>query len=111
MPKRPPHGGDRMDGLVCGHELESLDGIVLVSRANQAAAFDRIARSSRSWRISRRSRRSSSRVHETGSTPLWQPPGEVLSPAVANSTLYSGGLFFEMDGTHTYDVRAVPGDR
>jgi len=32
----------------------------LVSRANQAAAFDRIARSSRSWRTSRRSRRSSS---------------------------------------------------
>src|SRR3989442_13974337 len=55
------HGGDRMDGLVCRHELESLDGIVLVSRANQAAAFDRIARSSRSWRTSRRSRRSSSR--------------------------------------------------
>src|SRR2546422_4082253 len=50
-----------MDGLVCGHELESLDGIVLVSRANQAAAFERIARSSRSWRPSRRSRRSSSR--------------------------------------------------
>src|SRR5438445_5941252 len=49
-----------MDGLVCRHELESLDGIVLVSRANQAAAFDRIARSSRSWRTSRRSRRSSS---------------------------------------------------
>src|SRR6266540_4222655 len=55
------HGGDRMDGLVCRHELESLDGIVLVSRANQAAAFDRIARSSRSWRTSRRSRRNSSR--------------------------------------------------
>src|SRR5215831_14568789 len=55
------HGGDRMDGLVCRHELESLDGIALVSRANQAAAFDRIARASRSWRTSRRSRRSSSR--------------------------------------------------
>src|SRR6266849_2468441 len=54
------HGGDRMDGLVCGHELESLDGIALVSRANQAAAFERIARSSRSCRFSRRSRRSSS---------------------------------------------------
>src|SRR5213594_1314534 len=50
-----------MDGLVCGHELESLDGTVLVSRANQAAAFERIARSSRSWRTSRRRRRSSSR--------------------------------------------------
>src|SRR5262249_41821344 len=28
-----------MDGLMCGHELESLDGIEVVSRANQAAAF------------------------------------------------------------------------
>src|SRR5919108_6630153 len=70
------HGGDWMDGLVCRHELESLDGIVLVSRANQAAAFDRIARSSRSWRTSRRRRRSSSRssvvspsVRSPASTP------------------------------------------
>src|SRR2546425_253628 len=55
------HGGDLVDSLVCGHELESLDGIVLVSRANQAAAFERIARSSRSCRTSRRSRRTSSR--------------------------------------------------
>src|SRR5213594_3172437 len=53
-------GGHVVDGLVGGHELESLDGIALVSRANQAAAFERIARSSRSCRFSRRSRRSSS---------------------------------------------------
>src|SRR5206468_12921230 len=56
----PAHGGQAMEGLVGGHELESLDGIEVVSRANQAAAFERIARSSRSCRFSRRSRRSSS---------------------------------------------------
>src|SRR5262245_1519173 len=67
------HGGDRMDGLVCRHELESVAGIVLVSRANHAAAFDRIARSSRSWRTSRRRRRSSSR-------------SSVVSPSVRSPT-------------------------
>ena len=51
---------DAMHGLMCRHELESLDGIELVSRANQAAAFFRISRSSRSVRFSRRSRRTSS---------------------------------------------------
>src|SRR2546422_1048503 len=56
----PAHGGNTVDGLVGGHELESLDGLEVVSRANQAAAFDRIARSSRSCRTSRRSRRTSS---------------------------------------------------
>jgi hypothetical protein len=33
------YGGHAMEGLVCGHELESLDRIELVSRANQAAAL------------------------------------------------------------------------
>src|SRR5262249_41117390 len=47
--------------LVIAHELEPFRGIVFVSRANQAAAFDRISRSSLSWRFSRRSRLSSSR--------------------------------------------------
>jgi hypothetical protein len=32
------HRGDRMKGLMGGHELESFDGIDVVSRANQAAA-------------------------------------------------------------------------
>src|SRR5262245_32220037 len=52
-----------MDGPVLAHELEPLDGIVFVSRANQAAAFDRISRSSLSCLFSRRSRTSSSRTN------------------------------------------------
>src|SRR5262249_41522308 len=47
--------------LVRGHESEEPLGIVPVSRANQAVAFDKISRSSLSWRFSRRSFRSSSR--------------------------------------------------
>ena len=38
------------------YELVDPDGIESVSRANQAAAFDRISRSMRSCRTSRRSR-------------------------------------------------------
>ena len=48
-------------GLVCAHEPEDPDGSVPVSRANQAAAFDKMSRSSRRWRTSRRSRANSSR--------------------------------------------------
>ena len=48
-------------GLVIAHELEPLGGIASVSRANQAAAFDRISRSSLSCLTSRRRRTSSSR--------------------------------------------------
>ena len=55
------HGGDRVVRLVVAHEPEPFAGIAFVSRANQAAAFERISRSSRSWRFSRRSRQSSSR--------------------------------------------------
>ena len=54
------HRGHPMMGLIRLHELEDLPGIVPVSRANQAAAFFNISRSSRSWQFSRRSRRSSS---------------------------------------------------
>ena len=54
------HRGHPMMGLIRLHELEDLSGIVPVSRANQAAAFFNISRSSRSWRFSRRSRRTSS---------------------------------------------------
>ena len=42
-------------------DTEPFAGTVFVSRANQAAAFDRISRSSRSWRFSRLSRLSSAR--------------------------------------------------
>src|SRR3954463_13851601 len=55
------HGGDRVTRLVIAHEPEPFAGIAFVSRANQAAAFERISRSSRSWRFSRLSRLSSSR--------------------------------------------------
>jgi hypothetical protein len=55
------HGGDRVVRLVIAHEPEPFAGIAFVSRANQAAAFERISRSSRSWRFSRRRRQSSSR--------------------------------------------------
>jgi hypothetical protein len=46
---------------VIAHEPEPFVGLVFVSRANQAAAFERISRSSLSWRFSRRNRLSSSR--------------------------------------------------
>jgi len=35
--QRATHGRDAMERLMCGHELETLDGIELVPRANQAA--------------------------------------------------------------------------
>src|ERR1700692_462171 len=54
------HGGNPVAGLIRVHELERRDGTEPVSVANQAA-FDSIARSSRSTRFSRRSRLSSSR--------------------------------------------------
>src|ERR1700694_4730675 len=54
------HGDDRVARLVIAHEPEPFAGIAFVSRANQAAAFESISRSSRSWRFSRRSRLSSS---------------------------------------------------
>src|SRR5262249_30040738 len=53
--QQPAHGGDRESGLILAHEPEPFDGIVFVSRANQAAAFERISLSSLSWRFSRRS--------------------------------------------------------
>src|SRR5207253_4474850 len=70
--QRATQGGHGMQGLMCGHELESLDGIEVVSRANQAAAFLRISRSSRSARFSRRSRRTSS--CSTVVSPSWRRP-------------------------------------
>src|SRR5271156_55860 len=57
----PAHGGNPVDGLIRAHELERRDGTVPVSVANQAAAFAKISRSSRSTRFSRRKRLSSAR--------------------------------------------------
>ena len=68
-PRIVPAGGDAQNtaqssnwiiGLMGSHEFEDPSGIVPVSRANQAAAFDRISRSCFSRRFSRRKRRSSS---------------------------------------------------
>ena len=42
------HGGKREQGLVRAHEPEDPDDTAPVSRANQAAAFERMSRSSRS---------------------------------------------------------------
>src|SRR3990172_3622811 len=53
------HRGNAVLGLVGAHEFVDPGGIFPVSRANQAAAFARIAPSSRSVRFSRRSRASS----------------------------------------------------
>src|SRR5262249_51901846 len=50
--QQPTHAGNRIVRLVIAHELEPFRGIVFVSRANQAAAFDRISRSSLSSRLS-----------------------------------------------------------
>jgi hypothetical protein len=42
--QQPAHGGDREGGPILAHEPEPFDGIVFVSRANQAAAFERMDR-------------------------------------------------------------------
>jgi len=51
----------REAGLVRFHESEERFGFAELSLANQAAAFERISRSSLSWRFSRRNRLSSAR--------------------------------------------------
>ena len=59
------HCGDREDGLIRAHELEDPGGTAPVSRANQAAARERMSRSTRSCLFSRRSRTNSSRSAAT----------------------------------------------
>ena len=63
----PGHRGDSKLGLIRSHELVDLPGTV--SRANQAVAFAKMSRSSRSRRFSRRRRRSSSRSAVLGPSP------------------------------------------
>ena len=58
------HDEDRDGGLVRAHEPEEPDGTAPVSLANQAAAFNKISRSRRRCRFSRRSRDNSSRSAE-----------------------------------------------
>jgi hypothetical protein len=55
------HRGDPVYGSIPPHESERFDGAPSASLANQAAAFFKISRSSRSWRFSRRRRVSSAR--------------------------------------------------
>ena len=72
------HGRDRETGLICAREPENPDGSTTVSRANQAAAFDRISRSTRNCRTSRRSTSSSrsatARPGGTASRRPWSCP-------------------------------------
>ena len=63
----PGHRGDSKLGLIRSHEPVDLPGTV--SRANQAVAFAKMSRSSRSRRFSRRRRRSSSRSAVLGPSP------------------------------------------
>src|ERR1019366_9360716 len=57
--QHPAHRRGSITGLIRTHELERRDGTEPVSVANQAAAFDKISRSSRRTRFSRLSRVSS----------------------------------------------------
>ncbi len=68
--KHACHDRDRENGLVRAHEFEHPDGIAPVSRANQAAARERMSRSSRSCLFSRRSRVSSSRSAAASPSPF-----------------------------------------
>ncbi len=67
------HGGDREDGLVRVHEPEDPDGTAPVSRANQAAARERMSRYTRSCLFSRRSRANSSRSAVLRPSPFSSP--------------------------------------
>src|SRR5512143_2496859 len=66
------HAADRINSLVGAHELEDLGGIESVSRANQAAAFARISRSSFSCLFSLRRRTNSARSSLV--KPSWRWP-------------------------------------
>ena len=59
--KHARHGHNRQAGLVRAHEVDDPDGTAAVSLANQAAARDRMSRSSRNCVVSRRSRANASR--------------------------------------------------
>ena len=69
------HGGKWEAGLVGAHEPEEPDGTAPVSRANQAAAFDKISRSTRSCLFSRRKR-----ATHLVQTPLNQRPPPPVGP-------------------------------
>src|SRR6202035_4365470 len=96
------HRGNREAGLVRAHEPEEPDGSVPVSRANQAAAFERISRSSRSCLFSRRSRVNSSRSNalrpgaassrRPSFRSAWATHARMEWPLGSNSRARSSGL-------------------
>ena len=96
------HRGNREAGLVRAHEPEEPDGSVPVSRANQAAAFERISRSSRSCLFSRRSRVNSSRSNAVrpgaassrrpSFRSAWATHARMEWPLGSNSRARSSGL-------------------
>jgi hypothetical protein len=65
------HGFHWIEGLVRTHKLEDFGGTASVSRANQAAAFDKISRSSRSCLFSFRSRANSAFSSLVRPSCLW----------------------------------------
>ena len=118
------HRGGAVAGLIRSHELERFPGTEPVSRANQAAAFASISRSSRNRRFSRRRRRSSSRASsriarpERTSSTIWRrnsggygrcvrgivdsssPKGSVSTKTGQLHANYSGRRSFGSERTH-----------
>ena len=82
----PRHGFHRKDGLVRGHELEGLDDVTSF-RANQAAAFERMSRSTLSWRFSLQRRWSSSRSAPVRPSLVVPPsiPARLTQPAMVTA--------------------------
>jgi len=76
--QQPAHRPNRMGGLIHLHESEECLEFGTVSCANQAAAFERISRSTLSWRFSRRS------------------PRQLLALARRQSTIASPGVAFTL---------------
>jgi len=76
------HRGNRKHRLVRTHELEDPDAIVPVSRANQAAARERMSRSSRSCLFSRRTVPARHALQRSARHP--SPPGGPLPVGLCN---------------------------
>src|SRR5580700_7817816 len=86
------HGPDRVDGLVHFDEPEERFEVASLSVANQAAAFDRISRSSFSRRFSRRSRVNSSR------SALVRPPSP---PPLSLASCLTHSAIVQADGPNS----------
>lgn len=84
--EQPAHGGHRIVGLIHAHESEDRFGFGAVSCANQAAAFERISRSSLSCRFSRRRKRANSCRSALVNPPSPRPASRLLAPPSAQST-------------------------